>query len=188
MARGVVNFETQRREQRPRLHVEQKGELTLSTRAGPFRLTARADRIEVRDDGIDILDFKTGQLPSAKAVSAGFYPQLTLTAAIARGGGFAALPERDLGELIYVQVKPDETRARQAQKKDISSEAAADAALLSLQRRLDRFVEEGTGYVSWVAPQYMTQRGGDYDQLARLYEWHVLGDEDATPETEDKNG
>jgi ATP-dependent helicase/nuclease subunit B len=188
MARGVVNFEMARREQKPRLHVEQAGELTLTTKAGPFRLTARADRIEVREEGVDILDFKTGQLPSAKAVSAGFYPQLTLTAAIARAGGFANLPERSLGDLVYVQVKPDEARARQAQIKTVSSEAAADAALLSLQRRLDRYADERTGYPSWEKPQYMAQRGGDYDQLARLYEWHVLGDEDAVPDTEDSDG
>jgi ATP-dependent helicase/nuclease subunit B len=182
-----VAFEAQRRERRPRLYVEQKGELILSTRAGPFHLTARADRIEVRDDGIDILDFKTGQLPSAKAVSAGFYPQLTLTAAMVRDGGFAGLPERPVGDLLYVQVTPDGARVRQAQKKDLSSEAAANAALISLQQRLDRFADERTGYLSWAAPQYMVQRGGDYDQLARLYEWHVLGEEEVLPDTEDSD-
>jgi ATP-dependent helicase/nuclease subunit B len=77
---------------------------------------------------------------------------------------------------------------RRAQKKDIATPDATDAALLSLQRRLDRYADDRTGYPSWAAPQFMAQRGGDYDQLARLYEWHVLGDDDAVPDTEDSNG
>lgn len=188
MARGVLAFERERRALRPDMHVEQQGALSLSTRAGPFRLTARADRIEARDGGVDILDFKTGQLPSAKAVSAGFYPQLTLTAAIVRGGGFAGLPDRPLGDLLYVQVRPDAIRVRPAQRKDQPVEDAAGAALDSLRRRLDHYADAKTGYLSWERPQYSKARGGDYDQLARLYEWHVLGDEDAAPDAEDSDG
>ena len=41
------------------------------------------------------------------------------------------------------------------------------------------------GYRSWIAPQFLKTRGGDYDQLARLYEWHVLGEDDAGESSED---
>lgn len=184
LAREFVAFEQGRQFLRPRIFVEQQGRLTLMTPNGAFTLTARADRIEVRDDGIDILDFKTGQLPSAKAVSAGFYPQLTLTAAILKGGGFAGLPAKAIGDLIYVRITPEEARPRQAQRRDQTGEDAADAALQSLMRRLDRFADPQAGYASWTAPQFLKARGGDYDQLARLYEWHVLGDEDAAPDAE----
>jgi ATP-dependent helicase/nuclease subunit B len=38
------------------------------------------------------------------------------------------------------------------------------------------FEDEKTAYVSWAAPQFIDQYGGDYDHLARLWEWHVVGD------------
>ena len=58
-----------------------------------FVLSARADRIERRHDGsFAILDYKTGQPPTGKQVRMGLSPQLTLEAAILRGGGFEGIP------------------------------------------------------------------------------------------------
>ena len=53
-----------------------------------FILSARADRIEERADGFAVLDYKTGAPPTDKQVRIGLAPQLTLTAAILRAGGF----------------------------------------------------------------------------------------------------
>ena len=53
-------------------------------------------------------------------------------------------------------------------------------ALEGLRRRIGRFASPDTAYISWAAPQYMRTRGGDYDHLARVWEWHVIGEgEDA---------
>ena len=175
MAEAFVDFDTQRRAGRPRLIVEQRGELKL----GGFTLIAKADRIEVRDEGIDILDFKTGQAPSAKAVAAGFYPQLTLTAAMVKRGAFAGLPrDRPVQDLLYVRVSPDATTQRSAVERGAYAQDLADTALSSLERRLHTYADPKKGYLSWTAPQFLKTRGGDYDQLARLYEWYVLGGED----------
>ena len=58
-----------------------------------FNLRARADRIEAGLDGaFAIVDFKTGQPPSAKEVFAGFSPQLTLEAAMLMAGAFKGVP------------------------------------------------------------------------------------------------
>ncbi len=59
------------------------------------------------------------------------------------------------------------------------SDAAADEALDGLARRAARFEEEGTPYVSWAAPQFLGRLGGEYDHLARLWEWHVIGADEA---------
>src|SRR5690606_40819298 len=58
--------------------------LVFDAPGGPFTLTARADRIDVTDEGLVISDYKTGKPPSAKAVLAHEKPQLSLEAAIAR--------------------------------------------------------------------------------------------------------
>ena len=52
-------------------------------------------------------------------------------------------------------------------------------ALEGLKARIDAFDQLETPYVSWAAPQFIDQYGGDYDHLARLWEWHVIGETDA---------
>ena len=180
-AQWLAGFEVRRRGG-ARLLVEQTGHLTFDAPGGPFTVSAKADRIEVRSDRADILDFKTGQAPTDKQIDAGFAPQLTLTAAILAHGGFAGV-DAPPGELGYVRVtgrKPPGQELVRVEATD--APAAADKALDGLKRRVARFDDEATPYVSWAAPQFLGQLGGDYDQLARLWEWHVVGtDEDEAP-------
>jgi ATP-dependent helicase/nuclease subunit B len=174
VAPWVLDFERRRRPG-ARLLVEQSGALTFETPAGPFTLTARADRIEARGAAADILDFKTGAAPSQKQVDAGLAPQLTLTAAILAAGGFVDLGPVTPGELLYVRVsggrKPGEELARGAG----DAAAMAAAALAGLKRRVAKFDDPAEPYLSWAAPQFMTS-AGDYDHLARVWEWHVIGE------------
>ena len=186
MARDFVRFETERRAARPSLMIEERGELTLKTSSGDFTLVAKADRIEVREDAIDILDFKTGMPPSVKQVVAGFYPQLTLTAAMVERGAFAGIEmkNRALGDLVYVRIGTDATIEKTIKDKDgQTTEDLAKAAVQSLKRRIEDYSNPQKPYLSWTAPQFLKTRGGDYDQLARLYEWNVLGDDESS-ETE----
>ncbi len=172
----LVEFERQRRPGAALL-VEQAGELPIDLGEARFTVTARADRIELKDGFGHVLDFKTGAPPSAKQVESHFAPQLTLTAAILKGGGFSSAGPVRPGELLYVQVtgrnnqKPPRAVAGPGE-----SEGLADAALEGLRRRAAHFLQPETPYVSWAAPQFMLQRGGDYDHLARVWEWHVIGE------------
>src|SRR6202030_3590179 len=60
----------------------------------PFRLAARAARIDLFIDGsAGVVDYKTGAAPSNKEMCVGLAPQLPLEAAIARAGGFPNLPK-----------------------------------------------------------------------------------------------
>jgi ATP-dependent helicase/nuclease subunit B len=180
MASAFVGFEAERRAARPRLKIEQDGKLTFTTGRGDFTVTARADRLEVREDGADIIDFKTGGYASVKQVLAGFYPQLTLTAAILKRGGFDGIPNgTPVGDMIYVRVSPDKTAARKVADKTVGNDDLAEIALARLKTRIVAYDNPKKGYKSWTAPQFLKGRGGDYDQLARLYEWYVLGDDEA---------
>ena len=55
----------------------------------------------------------------------------------------------------------------------------AQRALDGLKRRVAAFDRQSEPYVSWAAPQFIDQFDGDYDHLARLWEWHVIGEGEA---------
>ena len=178
-AEWVAALERERRDGR-RITVELKGERTIQGPAGPFKVTARADRIEVTADGYGhILDYKTGKAPSKKEVATGFSPQLTLTAAILQSGGFADLGPLMPGDLTYLEItgrKPAGKVETRATAGDESAEAAA-RALEGLGKLVDRFDDPGQPYLSRVAPQFVKARMSDYDHLARVFEWSTSGEE-----------
>ena len=177
MALWAISFERRRRPG-AELAVEQRGIHSFEAAKGRFTVTARADRIESRGDRADVLDFKTGQPPSAKQVRAGFAPQLTLTGAILAAGGFVELGPRGPGDLVYVRVTGGRIPGLEIQPDPKNSAALITAALEGLRRRVDIFDDEATPYTSWAAPQFIGRYGGDYDHLARLWEWHVVGESD----------
>ena len=157
---------------RPRAVIaEAKAEWAISgLPGGPFVLVGRADRIEVREGGLAILDYKTGMVPSGEAVARGSEPQLTLEAALAYRGAFAGVPALPAVELAYWKLSggwnPGEPRAvckgREAE--------AAEAAWQGLLRRLHAFDDEATPYLSRPHPR-LPWRRSDYRWLARIDEW-----------------
>jgi ATP-dependent helicase/nuclease subunit B len=160
-----------------RSFTEVSGEIELPGPAGPFKLRARADRIDVRKDGtLAILDYKTGQVPSGRQVASGLSPQLSLEAAIAMQGGFAkaGLPAGDIGRLAYVGLSgatPPGTVREIADKPP--AELAAEA-LAGLKRKIAGFDDRATPYLSRPHPMFLA-RFGDYDHLARVKEWSRQG-------------
>ena len=177
----VAEQERARRADGREIHVELKGALTFPAPAGPFTITARADRIEATPDGYGhILDYKTGRAPSKKEVDTGFSPQLTLTAAILQAGGFAKLGKRDPGDLTYLEI----TGRRPAGKVETRAEAgpesrlAAQLALEGVRTLAARYDEATQPYLSRIAPQFLKARVSDYDHLARVFEWSTGAEDD----------
>jgi ATP-dependent helicase/nuclease subunit B len=182
-ARWVAAQERERRADGRRVYVELKGALTFEAPAGPFTVTARADRIEADPQGVGhILDYKTGSTPTKKQVDTGFSPQLTLTAAILAHGGFADLPRLKPGDLTYLKVtgrKPAGAVDVRAEA-GVESEAAALLALEGLKVLVARYDDASQPYVSRTAPQFAKVKVSDYDHLARVFEWQTAADEDET--------
>lgn len=183
MATWLHDHEVRRRAQGPTILVETTGEMRLERPGGAFTLTAKADRIERLGANAHIIDFKTGLPPAKNMVARGFSPQLTLTGAIVQAGGFDGGPARP-EELAYVQA----TGRGEGGKTTIIARGAEAVALCEkahegLVALVDRFDDPGTAYRSWTAPDRRRFQG-DYDHLARVYEWMILGDEDE-PEGED---
>jgi ATP-dependent helicase/nuclease subunit B len=176
----VAELETRRRAGAERIVVEAAGALTFDIGGRPFTVTAKADRIEPTADGLaHILDYKTGAAPSKKQVETGFSPQLTLTAAILREGGFPDIGPREPGDLTYLRVtgrKPagvEDVRAAAG----IDSQEAAIKALNGLRDLIERYDNPRQPYLSRVAPQFVHDHAGDYGHLARVFEWSTSGDD-----------
>jgi ATP-dependent helicase/nuclease subunit B len=179
-AAWVAELETRRRAGAERIVVEAAGELTFDIGGRPFTVTAKADRIEPTPDGLaHILDYKTGAAPSKKQVETGFSPQLTLTAAILREGGFKDIGPREPGDLTYLRVtgrKPagvEEVRATAG----VEATEAAVKALNGLRALVERYDNPRQPYLSRVAPQFVHDHAGDYGHLARVFEWSTSGDD-----------
>lgn len=78
------------------------GSLVLHTETGPFKITARADRIDSWGHTGSLIDYKTGTLPHEDSVTGGFSLQLPLAGAIALAGGFSGLaPLKEIESLDY---------------------------------------------------------------------------------------
>jgi ATP-dependent helicase/nuclease subunit B len=172
IARWFVASEAERRVGLNSIASEVKGTLSLNGAAGPFELTAIADRIDRLADGtLRILDYKTGTAPRAKEIAAGFAPQLPLEAAIAAAGGFADIPAADVSALAFLRLTGSDPAGEvipAARDKDPMTLAAeARAGLAALIAAFDR---ADTPYEARPAPAF-APRYSAYEHLARVKEW-----------------
>lgn len=181
VAAWAVEFETRRRANGATVLIERRGVMQIEAPREPFQLSARADRLEVHDGRLTVMDFKTGGAPSWKQVRTGFSPQLSLTAAIARAGGFPGLGTPEAGQLLYVTVtgrRPPATeidRSGDAQSKEPQPVATTVAgALEGLIALIATYERPDQAYVSRAAPQFAQRAYSDYDHLARVREWSVV--------------
>ena len=171
IARWFVDFERHNRAAGLAVvATEIEGRIEIAGPAGPFELTARADRIDRRaGGGLRVADYKTGQTPSWRQVKSGLVPQLSLSAAIAEAGGFKGLDAGAVGELSYLRL----SGGRQPGEEKVFAEdvgAVAAEALDGLGRRVAAFDDPQTPYLSRPRPMFIG-RYGDYDHLARVKEW-----------------
>ena len=134
-----------------------------------------ADRIDRCADGsLAIVDYKTGQPPSAKAVAEGYSLQLGLLGLIAEHGGFDGVEglgscfeywslARKAGRLGYV-ASPVGGR---------SGLDAADFTTVAARNFIaaaERWLTGDEPFTAKLHPEYAPY--GDYDQLMRLDEWY----------------
>jgi ATP-dependent helicase/nuclease subunit B len=179
IARWFAGFELERRGKVAAIHAEISGAIDIPLGERTFTLRARADRIErLADDRYAILDYKTGQTPSAQQVSSGLAPQLTLEGAILRAGKFETIPAAEsVAEIVYVALRggnpPGEPKL--IAFKDSTPDDEIEKAMVKLAALAKRFEEPDTAYVSKERPMFMRRGGGDYDHLARVKEWSLSG-------------
>jgi ATP-dependent helicase/nuclease subunit B len=140
-----------------------------------FTLTARADRIDLREDGsVAIYDYKTGTPPKVGHVDELSAPQLPLEAVIAEGGGFEKLGAHPVDALVYIGASGRGEGGSERLAGNRSAGDLAQDARAKLVRLIARYDDPTMPY------EVKRRRGGaftraydydDYEQLARIQEW-----------------
>jgi ATP-dependent helicase/nuclease subunit B len=172
-------FERETRDSVAQSWVERQGALAVPLAGGtPFKLIARADRIDVlRSGGARLIDYKSGAPPIAKDVKAGFSPQLTLEATMLQQGGFEGLPPLETEQAIYLKLGGatggEEKHAGGKNEKILE---LAEQHFAGLKMLLDALASEDTPYLSRPFSKF-APRFSDYDHLARVKEWSATGGE-----------
>ncbi len=169
MASWFVAMERERRTGAILRFGEVSGRLTLAGPAGPFELTAKADRIDAAGAGLEIIDYKTGSLPSPGDIERGYAPQLPLEAAIAAQGGFEGVAVTHVAALEYWRLTGADP-AGEIKPLDGDPAALAAAARSRLEALVATYDDPTTPYLARPIPVY-APRYSDYEHLARVKEW-----------------
>ena len=179
-ANWIVDFEKNYRQEIKKVYPEVKGEIVYQAPAGEFHITARADRIDITNDGkVNVIDYKTGSIRTKKEVNSGYAPQLPIEGLIAENGGFAY--EKD-GKKITIKALPaNQLVYLKLNDKVVSYDVTDNESKLTLlektsdnlQKLISVFDFETTAYMARPNPKNLPQYS-DYEHLARVREWSVV--------------
>jgi len=171
LARWFIATENARRAAGTRLLAsETDGALML----GALRIEARADRIdEIEPGGWEIIDYKTGRVPSPKELKALFAPQLLLEAAMAEKGGFDKIEGQ--ARAVHLSYWQANGLGQGGEVKDIKESDQLVAAMVALvQRMAAHFAKASTPYEALPWPEF-GPHFNDYAHLERIAEWSTAG-------------
>jgi ATP-dependent helicase/nuclease subunit B len=173
-AQWFAQTEHDRRAAITRIGSEVSGELEFASPAGPFKLVARADRIDLREDGhLIITDYKTGTPPRNAAVRSGAAPQLPLEAAIAVAGGFEGFAAASVADLRYIAATGGLVPGNEQSVANDDAGALAANSVEKLQRYIEEFDQPETPYLV-LRRSAFNYDYDDYAHLARVAEWSAL--------------
>jgi len=171
LARWFIGTENSRRAAGARLlGSETQGSMAV----GPLTIEARADRIDDNGGGAwEVIDYKTGRVPSKKELKALFAPQLLLEAAMAERGGFSAIKGKPKSVRIsYWQANGLGQGGKVAEIEE--SDELVPAMLALVAKMADHFAREGTAYEALPWPEFGPYFN-DYEHLERVAEWSTAG-------------
>lgn len=175
-----LDHEKQWRAQFAPLHTEIKGSFSFETEKGGFNLTAKADRIDKSEDGLAIIDYKTGSVPSDKDMILGYDPQIPLEGLIAVRSGFSGLPGLPVAYLGHWRLSGGQDSGEEKTfrpGKDSSIASFLDSTEAGLKELVSCFLDEKTPYISLPNPRHAPPEDyQDYAHLSRVGEWGVQTD------------
>lgn len=134
-----------------------------------FTLTARADRIDLKDDDRLVLyDYKTGQ-PPTESQQKKFDKQLLLEAAMAEAGAFVGIDPTEVAEARFIGLSAAKEVAA-----PLSTEPT-EKVWAEFVKMMGAYHQHNTGYTARRMLEKDTNTG-EFDQLARFGEWDETHD------------
>ena len=166
----IAGEEVRRREGTP-AEPEIRGRMVLPLPGGPFKLIAKADRIDLlHNGGAAVFDYKTGTPPTEKQIKAGLSHQLHIQAAILGHGGFPGLGARPAHHGSYLGLTGGAEGGKETPVQDLADQVPVH--MTRLEQLLSAYDMEETGYLARGRVE-RTDRAGDYDHLSRRAEWEA---------------
>ncbi len=167
--RFIEEEERRRQEGYTPLFIEDRGEMKI---AGSLMLSGRVDRIDqMPEGGIEIIDYKTGAVPTGAFVFSGFEPQLPLLAMLAAQGGFRGGVSYEAMRLSYWGLKGGKTPDKKTSFEAKAIPSLIEKACAGLEELVHAFAREDMPYRAVPRPIY-APRYDDYAHLARFSEWN----------------
>jgi ATP-dependent helicase/nuclease subunit B len=178
LTRWFIATENARRRAGTRLLAsETTGRLTVGPGSRPLTIEARADRIDEVEVGVwDVIDYKTGRVPTNQELEALFAPQLLLEAAMAERGGFDKIAGRaEEVHLSYWQANGLGDGGKVSEIK--ASNELVPAMLALVEKMAAHFAKPDTPYPALPWSAYIPAFN-DYEHLERVTEWSTAGGDD----------
>ena len=150
------------------------GETTGSIEIEGLTIEARADRIdEIEPGGWEIIDYKTGRVPSPKELEGLFAPQLLLEAAMAEHSGFEKIKGKARTvHLAYWQANGLGDGG--AVKEIKASDELVPKMMALVAKMVAHFGNPATPYEALPWPEFVPHFN-DYAHLERVAEWSSSG-------------
>ena len=165
IARWFVDNEIARQAAANPVLFEKKGAIEIAE--PPFRITAKADRIDLNTRAeAFVYDYKTGTAPT-KDQQLRFDVQLLVTAALILEGGFDAFTPRVVAEARYISLAGDGSEVPAP-----LGDCPPDRVIGMLRTLIEAYRHPDTGYTARNR-MHKDIYGSDYDQLSRFGEWTV---------------
>lgn len=181
-ATWFAETEPGRRDGVMRILTEIPGCIVLGGPAGPFELHARADRIDILDDGrLAIYDYKSGGIKQrVRAAERMQAPQLALEGLIAAEKGFAFIlggaGAPAIAKLAYISATGGTPPGEEAGLSNLGK--LMKDAHTGLRQLISHYDDEQTPYRALRRPIFESLwRYDDYAHLARVPEWNMGGEE-----------
>lgn len=174
MTGAFIAHEKKWREKTLQVYPEISGSYVFETAQGPFTLEARADRLEKRQDGWAVIDYKTGAVPDAKDVRAGLEPQLPLMGMMLRAGSFneklgTVHTPADISALAYWKTSGGRDTLETRTHDNVDD--LCDKARKGLEELVRLYRRGDTPFVCWPDPDNELPESYEYAHLARIAEW-----------------
>jgi ATP-dependent helicase/nuclease subunit B len=147
-------------------------ETTGETVLAGVTVHGRVDRIDrLPDGGLAIIDYKTGQPPTQKAVTEGFALQLGLLGLIGRAGGFGGVSgDPEAFEYWSLARYRGQFGRLMCPDKDLERGEFLAHAYRNFADAAQKWLTGSEPFTAKLNPAYAPY--GDYDQLMRLEEWY----------------